>query len=218
MIIKNSLPLGLIFLLINPSYAQVIRPTPNYGRGPNLNVLDSPGLSGESVGFSPNSGVSCPTPVFSAGGFGAGGNDWANDYSTFNSSGSGINNFGVAAGVRVPFGGELARYCKSYAKSFSEKMRIEMEQARRASQVALLRDCFWLLQNRINPNQRLFKDDKVSLSLNACNDIDYMPTKSGVSLSGMDTGKEPKMMELTPLPVGPAPEPKPELQLLLPTR
>jgi hypothetical protein len=217
-ITQLSFPLSLGLLLISPSYAQVTRPTPNYGRGPALEVLSSPGVAGESHGFSPANGVNCPTPVFSAGGFGAGGNDWANDYSTYDSSGSGINNFGIAAGVRIPFGGELSRYCKSYAKSFSEKMRLEMEQARRTNQVALLRDCYWLLQNKINPDQPLFKDDKAFSSLNVCNDLDYLPLQSAKPLPGSDARSEPKMMELTPPPVRPAPEPKPEVQLLLPVR
>jgi len=212
------LPIALGILLFNPCYAQVTSSIPNYGRGPNLNVLGSPNVLGDIQGFSPNNGVNCPTPVFTAGGFGAGGNDWANDYSTYNSSATGINNFGISAGVRIPFEGELARYCRSYAKSLTEKMRMETEQARRANQVALLRDCFWLLQNKIDPDQSLFKDDKSSLSLNACNSINWKPLPSVRPLPGSVAERELNQRELTPPPVGPAPEPKPQVQFLLPVR
>jgi hypothetical protein len=107
---KACLPLSVLLGLATPSIAQqqII-----YGRGP---VLGSPILPGTEGGYQLDTGVACPTPTFSVGGFGGAGNDWANNDMPYASSNSGINNYGIAAGVRVPFGGDLRKFCKDYAK------------------------------------------------------------------------------------------------------
>lgn len=48
---------------------------------------------------------------------GGGGNDWANNDVPYASSYSAINNYGIAAGIRIPFGGDLRRFCTDFAKA-----------------------------------------------------------------------------------------------------
>ena len=165
-------PMVAVFLMSSGSSASAQQ---IYGRGPTITPLVTPGIPESSFVFSPNSGVTCPTVTFSVGGFGVGGNDWASEYTDYNSASAGANNYGVSAGLKIPFGGELAKFCKQYAKAFAEQRLIEKEGALRNNQIKLLTQCEWLLENKINPDQAIFKKGGAFESLGVC--IDYNPAR-----------------------------------------
>ena len=191
-LLRIGLPLGVALISSYPGEAQQVV---NYGRGPALSHLTAPGIdSGSVYKFAPTNGFDCPTPSFSVGGFGAGGNDWANDFTAYRSAGSGVNNFGVAAALRVPLGGESARYCKEYAKALKERAEIEMAGIRRNDQLSLLVQCNWLLENKINVDQKIFKDKGALSALNACNDYNPDPLPS----AEMREPSKPLTRELVP--------------------
>jgi hypothetical protein len=190
-----SIPLGLGVIFSYPSDAQVA----NYGRSPSLNILTTPGGTGaSSYSFAPTNGWTCPTPGFSVGAYGGAGNDWSNDFTTYNSSGSGINNYGIAAGITIPFGGDFSEYCSDYAKSTAERARMEAEAVRRNNQLTLLTQCYWLVENKINTDQPAFKDkDGAFSSLSACDSYDFKSVQGGENTSGTD----PQKVEPTPAPL-----------------
>ena len=190
-----SIPLGLGVIFSYPSDAQVA----NYGRSPSLNILTTPGGTGaSSYSFAPTNGWTCPTPGFSVGAYGGAGNDWSNDFTTYNSSGSGINNYGIAAGITIPFGGDFSEYCSDYAKSTAERARMEAEAVRRNNQLTLLTQCYWLVENKINTDHPAFKDkDGAFSSLSACDSYDFKSVQGGENTSGTD----PQKVEPTPAPL-----------------
>lgn len=204
---RISVPLGLSFILAHPSAAQE---QVNFGRSPSINVLTTPSIDKNDFIFSAPSGFTCPTPSLSFGGFGTGGNDWSNEYSTNRSAGSGINNFGIAAGIRVPLAGSSAQNCKEYSEVLLEKARVELEGARRSDQVALLQQCHWLLVNEINiqANKGAFSIDRLGKegafsSLNAC--ISFRWLRPGPdSQDGQKVKESRKDNSLTTPPPSPA--------------
>jgi hypothetical protein len=204
-LLRLGISLGLGLLSSCPSEAQQAVNV-NYGRGPTLPALTTPGLIqglGEaSYSFSPQTGVICPTSSFSVGGFGAGGNDWSNDYTSNGSAGAGVNNFGVAAGLRVPLGGESARTCKEYARYLTTKARIEMEGVIRNDQLLLLAQCHWLLVNEINTKQAVFEiEGQPFYSLNACNSLSLKPLAGrGPSDKSLMNRQDPPLAPTPPSP------------------
>lgn len=177
-----SLGLGVIFS--SPSDAQTV----NYGRSPDLNILTAPSANEASYGFAPTNGWNCPTPSFSIGTFGGAGNDWSDDHNSNYSSSSGINNYGIAVGVTIPLGGDFSRYCNDYAKSLSERARIEMEQLNRNEQITLLQQCYWLVVNKIDTDQPAFEPGGVFSSLSACKDYKYQSIQGGDNQGGDNQG------------------------------
>jgi hypothetical protein len=173
----SALSLGVSLAFVYPSTAQA--QAIGYGRGPNLNYF-TPAVTGDS--FSPSSGINCPTPTFNIGAYGGGGNDWSDNFSpTYASSSAGVNNYGVAAGLRLPLGaGELTRACKDYAKFKSEFERINTENFRRNAQISLFRQCNWLKDNHVDLFQNAFNNPVFS-SLKACSLLNYVPTQGGVN-------------------------------------
>jgi hypothetical protein len=128
----------------------------------------------------------CPTPTFSVGAYGGGGNDWSDNYIPTNaSSSSGINNYGLAAGLRLPFGAsDLIKFCKEYAKAKAEFERVNTENFKRNAQISLLRQCNWLFVNRINLKQDAFSNSAFS-TLKECSKISFEPTP-GIDNRGTD--------------------------------
>lgn len=180
--IRFSASIGLSLLLTHQSHAQV---NP-YGRSPTINAPPITGFGDSSFKFSPGTGFECPTPSLSIGGFGSGGNDWSNDYGgQYNSTGTGVNNFGIGAGLRIPFGGASAINCKEYSKVLLDMKRIEMNSAIRNDQITLLKQCHWLLVNDISREN--LKIEGPFSSLNACGNIQWAPP--GPSASSKDVKK-----------------------------
>lgn len=159
----------LVVLMPNPAGAEPV----NYGRGPNLNFF-APSIGTES--FSPASGINCPTPSLGIGAFGGGGNDWSdNYYPPYASSSSGVGNYGVALGLRFPLAAAaLTKACKDYAKALAVKEQINTNNFARNSQISLLRQCFWLLENKILMNQPSFtQPDGAFSSLKPCSELNF---------------------------------------------
>jgi hypothetical protein len=195
-LIRFSASIGLSLLLTHQSHAQV---NP-YGRSPTINVPSITGFGDSSFKFSPQTGFDCPTPSLSIGGFGSGGNDWSNDYGDqYNSTGSGINNFGIGAGLRIPFGGASTSNCKEYSKILLDMKRIEMNSAIRNDQLTLLKQCHWLLVNEISRDN--LKLEGPFSSLNACGYIKWAKPRPVVN------GKQVNMFDSPPLSPVPVPTP-----------
>lgn len=161
-------------LLLALSYSSNAQTIVNYGRGPTLGY-NNPTYGSDQV--KPESGVECPMPSFGMGAYGGGGNDWADQhYSPYPSSSSSINNYGVAAGIRVPLGAqEITRACKAWMKSKSDFARINTENAIRNSQLSLFRQCYWLHENYIKV-EKLGPDFS---TLSACSKIDFSDREQG---------------------------------------
>ena len=214
---RISVPLGLSFILAHPVAAQE---QVNFGRSPSFNVLAIPSSDRNEFGFSPSTGFTCPTTSLSIGGFGTGGNDWSTEYSTDRSAGSGINNFGIAAGIRVPLAGSSAQNCKEYSKVLLERARIELEGARRNAQIDFLEKCHWLFVNEFNfkANSDAFSVDKSGKngdfsSLNACTSFKW---KTPSSSDGLRAEEMRKNNSLTPVPRSPVPPtPQPIIQQII---
>ena len=156
---------------IGPAIAQNVPPLVlNPSRGPGITPIEAAALSGAGQSFkvSESNGWDCPTPSISIGGFGSGGNDWANDFNSYASAGSGINNFGAGVGVSIPIGGKYGKYCNDYAKSLATKARVTSEQLERNNQLTLLQQCYWLIGNRIDMDQPAFTDGGAFSSLQSC--------------------------------------------------
>jgi len=212
---RISVPLGLSFFLAYPSAAQE---QVNFGRSPSINVLATPNIDKNDFIFSPQNGFTCPTTSLSFGGFGTGGNDWANDYSTNRSAGSGINNLGIAAGIRVPLAGSSARNCKEYSEVLLQKARVELDGARRSDQIALLRQCHWLLVNQISIklNKSAFSNDRgkegAFSSLNACSSFKWQRPGPD-SQDGQKVKESRKDDSLTTPPPSPTPPQIPTINI-----
>lgn len=204
---RFAFPLGLSILFSCPSFAQQVI---NYGRTPNPSVLAIPDATTQQYTFSPQNGFACPTPSVSFGGYGAGGNDWSNDFTANSSAGTGVNNFGIAAGIRVPLSGESARHCKAYSRSLLKRAEIETEAALRNDQLVLLTQCHWLRENRINIRQNIFMDKDGALSsLNPCNDYSTRPL-AGADGPEVSETPLPKSHSLSP-PLSPEPSRRPQV-------
>jgi len=168
---KTCFPLGVLLGFAAPSLAQQQLV---YGRGP---ALASPVLPATEGFYSLETGIDCPTPTFNVGGFGAGGNDWANNDVPYASSNTGINNYGVAAGIRIPFGGDLRRFCSDFAKAKVSFERTRVESQLRDAQVTLLRQCMWLKDVGIDLHQQAFQDPDF-LALLPCKKLNLVRSSS----------------------------------------
>jgi len=170
-------------------------------RGPGITPIAAAELSGanSSYIFSESNGWTCPTPSISIGGFGSGGNDWANDYTSYASAGSGISNFGAGVGLSIPLGGQYGKNCNDYAKSLAAKARAQSDQAQRNNQLILLDQCYWLLRNRINLDQPAFADGGAFSSLQPCKAYSVKMAQGGGNPLGLD--KDPPLSNI------PAPPP-----------
>jgi hypothetical protein len=98
---------GLGLSLISPSTAKEIQAFFPEHRSPAITAVS--GDSKQQYIFSESNGWTCPTPSLSIGGFGSGGNDWANDFTSYASAGSGISNYGAGVGLTIPFGAPTVR-------------------------------------------------------------------------------------------------------------
>jgi hypothetical protein len=160
-------------LLVLP-YCTVAQTVVNYGRGPTLGY-NNPSLGSDVLKI--ESGSECPMPSFGLGAYGGGGNDWADqNLAPYPSSSSGINNYGVTVGLRVPLGAEeISKACKAWIKAKSVFARINLDNAIRNSQLSLLRQCYWLHENYI----KVEKLGPEFSSLSACSGINFSDRNQG---------------------------------------
>ena len=199
---RISVPLGLSFFLAYPSAAQE---QVNFGRSPSINVLATPNIDKNDFIFSPQNGFTCPTTSLSFGGFGTGGNDWANDFTSYASAGSGISNFGAGVGLTIPLGMKYRKSCYDYAKSLAAKANAQSEEAQRNNQLTLLRQCYWLLRYRINLEQPAFAEGGAFSSLQSCKTYTVEMVQGGSNNSGNKVNTaipelDPPLSKLAPPP------------------
>jgi hypothetical protein len=167
--------------------AQVV--SPNFGRSPNLDYYGSPSI--ESDRFQLDTGIICPTPSLTIGGFGGSGNDSSRlpafpDVESRND----IDNFAVGAAVRFPFGGSLAQFCKEYAKSKADFEKTRVENWNRNAQLSLIQQCHWLRVNGFDLSDSSFDTDQFS-TLKACrnaplaNKVKILDPRSGSAATSL---------------------------------
>ena len=161
-----GLNVGLICFGALSASAQVV-----YGSGPNLQAVPSVGEFGN---YQLDANTFCPTPSFSLGAFGGYGNDWANakantdsEFAPYANSSTGIGNYGVAAGLRVPFGHGLSEFCRDYAKAKADFEKTRAENNRRNSALSLVQQCDWMRRFSIDPMSKAFDAEEFS-SLKPC--------------------------------------------------
>ena len=167
------LSLGIGLALIAPVLAEEVPAVVlRQSRGPGITAIAAPGGEGKGYTFSENSGWTCPTPSLSIGGFGSGGNDWANDFTSYASAGSGISNFGAGVGLTIPLGMKYGKSCYDYAKSLAAKANALSDQQQRDNQLKLLSQCYYLFTRKINFQHPAFDKGGAFSSLHACRSYD----------------------------------------------
>ena len=178
------LSLGIGLALITPVLAEEVPAVVlRQSRGPGITAIAAPGGEGKYI-FSENNGWTCPTPSLSIGGFGSGGNDWANDFTSYASAGSGISNFGAGVGLTIPLGMKYRKSCYDFAKSLAAKAHAQSEEVQRNNQLTLLRQCYWLLRYRINLEQPAFAEGGAFSSLQSCKTYTPEMVQGGSNNSG----------------------------------
>lgn len=164
-IIWTFLPITLCLESATPTMAQV------YGRAAALSV--TPSLPALENTYGVEAGVNCPSPRLSIGGFVGTGNDRASINDPYALSTSNINQYGVAAGISVPFGTSLGQFCEEYATGRLELQKIENENSRRNAQLVLITQCYWLKTNGfLSENAEQFEKTPEFSSLSVCSKID----------------------------------------------
>jgi len=174
------LSLGIGLALITPVLAEEVPAVVlRQSRGPGITAIAAPGGEGKGYTFSESNGWSCPTPSLSIGGFGSGGNDWANDFTSYASAGSGISNFGAGVGLTIPLGMKYGKSCYDYAKSLAAKANAQSEQGQRNNQLILLKQCYYLFTMRVNFEQPAFDEGGAFSSLKACRSYNPQMVEGG---------------------------------------
>jgi hypothetical protein len=173
------LSLGIGLALIAPVLAEEV-PAGVFrqSRGPGITAIAAP-VEGKGYTFSESAGFTCPTPSLSIGGFGSGGNDWANDFTSYASAGSGISNFGAGVGLTIPLGMKYGKSCYDYAKSLAAKANALSEQAQRDNQLKLLSQCYYLFTKRVNFQEPAFDEGGAFSSLQACRSYNPQMVQGG---------------------------------------
>lgn len=140
--------------------------TPDFGNSPSL--LAVPSL-GDSQEYRIDAASTCPVASFSIGGYGGEGNTWGQAYSGGNrrdnpylSAYNGLGNYGMAAGLRIPFGGKLSEFCKEYAKAKADFQKVRVINKERDSQMLLIQQCDFLIKYKWDLNDPGFEDSAFS--------------------------------------------------------
>lgn len=115
--------------------------------------------------YSPEAGVSCPTPAISLAGYGANVGRWA-DLSGASGASSGIDDYGVVAGISIPLGNSLASYCRDYAKQLLQQQQEDLASRQINNQALLVSKCL-ALSGSVDFNSKAF-DGPEFASLRDC--------------------------------------------------
>lgn len=195
--ICTSVPLLFVIGATSTCMAQI-------GNGPPVNNFQP--LQGQNQSeYELDTGVTCPTPSFSIVGFSGNASDYVRPSMLDNSSNSGLDNYGIAAGITIPLGGTLADYCSDFAALRTSDLlkRIEIIESRFQSQ--LVKQCYYLLTLQIDFNNEYYNEDGPGAALFPCRaivkSIQSIPQPSEVPQSlqeSEDVISEPE--PLTPRP------------------
>lgn len=138
-----------------------------------------PAFINETPTFSIQGNTSCPTPSFSVGGVVSD----AENYASFPDKAggnSGFNNFGVIAGIRVPFGGGQGGFCKNFAELVLAEKKLSTE-------ALLVLNCNAFSKAKIDVKAKGFK--KTFPSYSKCENLTYLTTEAPeVRLAPEDKG------------------------------
>ncbi len=164
------LPLTLCLGSAAPGMAQSY----TYGRAAGLNI--NPAIPNLNNNYKIDTTVDCPSPSFSIGGFVGTGNDRATLNEPYLLNSSNNNQYGVALGISVPFGGNLSQFCKDFATGRLERQRLDNENSHRNAQLVLIEQCYWLKTNGFlnDENQESFKKIAEFASLSPCFEINLV--------------------------------------------
>lgn len=159
-----SVPLLLICGTTSASVAQQI------GKGPAFSNFQ-PSTINPSDAYSLDTGVTCPTPSFSVVGFGGNASDYVRPAALDYSSNSGLDSYGIAAGISVPLGGQLAKFCSDFAELRTNDLlkRIKIIEAK--FQTQLVQQCYNLLTLHINFDEKYYDEDGPGAALFPCRSI-----------------------------------------------
>jgi hypothetical protein len=153
--------------------------------------------------FSPAPGVNCPTPAFTLAGYGANSGNWV-DYPGNADASSGLGNHGVVAGISIPLGGSLSRYCNDFALALLRQQQEDAFSRRINNQAKLVNTCL-ALKNLVDFNDKAFDSPEFE-SLRDCR---ILQNALRNSTSGAPSIPKGDSLESTP---------KPDVQLFLPIR
>lgn len=153
--------------------------------------------------FSPAPGVNCPSSAFTLAGYDSNSGNWV-DYPGNANANSGLGNYGVVAGISVPLGGSLSRYCKDYALALLRQQQEDAFSRRINNQARLVNTCL-ALKNSVDFNDKAFDSPEFE-SLRDCR---ILQTSLRDSTSGAPSLPKGDSLETTP---------KPDVQLFLPIR
>jgi hypothetical protein len=167
---------------------------------PGFSGLSSPSVipaisPADSPVFSPDVGINCPTPSLTVAGYGSNADNWAN-YPESADARSGIGNFGVVAGVSVPFGGSLSRYCKDYAAGLLRRQEADAVSRRINNQVGLVNSCI-ALKDRVDFSNAAFDTPEFE-SLRDCRVLKDAFKGSTDKQPSSGTGAGAGLLETTP--------------------
>lgn len=154
--------------------------------------------------FSPAPGINCPTPAFTLAGFGSNSDNWVN-YPGNADANSGLGNYGIVAGISVPLGGSLSRYCKDYALALLRQQQEDAFSKRINHQARLMNTCLAFIKDKVDFTAKAFDSPEFE-SLRDCR---ILQSSLRISASGAPSLPKGDSLETTP---------KPDVQLFLPIR
>jgi len=159
--------LGILAMLLLPLSSTAQTFTPNFGYSPTL--LAVPDLGNGTQDYRIDATSECPVPSIAITGYGGEGNNSAEAYTggnrrdnPYGSASTGVTNYGIAAGLRIPIGGRLSEFCKDYAKAKADFQRTRAINKERDSQMLLIQQCDFLVRYNWDLNNPGFEDKAFS--------------------------------------------------------
>ena len=153
--------------------------------------------------YAPEAGVSCPTASISLAAYGARAGQWAYSPGSPDPS-AGAGDYGVVAGINLPIGGSLARYCRDYAAQLLRQHQQDAMNRKINNQALLISKCV-ALSGSVDFSSSAFDGPEFD-SLRHCRLL-----QGSIRSSSLGSGS-------TPAPEDLRTRPKPDIQLFLPVR
>lgn len=160
--------LGIFAMLLFPLSSTAQTATPAFGFTPTLLAVPDLG-GGGTQNYRIDATSDCPVPSIAITGYGGEGNNSTEAYTggyrrdnPYGSASSGVTNYGIAAGLRIPIGGRLSEFCKDYAKAKADFQRTRAINKERDSQMLLIQQCDHLVKFNWDLNNTGFEDKAFS--------------------------------------------------------
>lgn len=153
-----------------------------------------PGFTGAGADYKLQQEVQCPTPTFNVTGFGGNLSGWGDThYEPFQSTSAGLGTYGIAAGVSIPLGNDLQKFCKRYAEIKREFEQTRLRNQAINSQFALYKHCRYFRDVGYNLNDPRWFDEKGPLSA-------FSGCKALAEFLDPDSAKRPTISNYPPDP------------------